>query len=371
LIVGIDAHALGNSKSGNETYYEQLLKHLLSPISNGIHYVIYYTHAKAAHKIQKSTNVRLKRIRPSSPVLRIPYSFPLEIRREQLDLFHAQFIIPPFCKCKTVTTIPDIAYEHFPDLFSPFETFRSKLLIRRSARSADHIITVSNYSKADLARTYDIDPSKITVTYEAAGDSFTVKDCDACKEHITRAYGIRDPFVLYVGRLQARKNLPRLLRAFARLKAEGIQHRLVLVGKRDWMFERIFAQVRALQLEPFVTFTGYVPSEDLPLFYGAADVFVYPSLFEGFGLPVIEAMACGTPVVTSFGSSLEEIAGDAAVLVDPHSEDSIVNGLRRVLADRALTLALRDKGLRRSREFHCDYTARQTVEVYQRVMGAA
>ena len=370
MIVGIDAHAVGGRSSGNETYYEQLVKHLADSTAGGISYLVYYTHAVGATKIPVSEKIRIKRIRPSWPMVRIPCSFPLEFRREKVDVFHAQFIVPPFCKCKAVTTIPDIAYEHFPELFSSFETVRSKILIRRSAKLADHIITVSKYSKDDLVRTYDIDPHKITVTYGAASPVFRPRDSDSCKEQIHQKYGIDAPFFLYVGRLQARKNLPRLLRAFARLNSEGVKEKLVVVGKRDWMLESVAEQVKGLKLQQSVVFTGYVPSEDLPLFYGGAEVFLYPSIFEGFGLPVMEAMASGTPVMTSFGSSLEEIAGDAALLVDPYSEESIANGLRRLVSDAGLRALLRVNGLRRSSAFSYEQTAQRTIDVYKNVVGA-
>lgn len=149
--VGIDAHALGSGSSGNETYFEHLLQQMAKAPTNGNQYVVYYTHPVGARRVPSSEKLQLKRIRPATPFWRIPVGFPLEFHREKLDVFHAQHIIPPFCKCKTVTTIPDITYEHFPGSFSRFETLWSKVLIRRSAERADHIITVSDYSKKDIA----------------------------------------------------------------------------------------------------------------------------------------------------------------------------------------------------------------------------
>jgi glycosyltransferase involved in cell wall biosynthesis len=369
--IGIDAHALGSRSSGNETYFEQLIQHLAKTATNGIRYVVYYTHPSGARRVPSSEKLQLKRIRPATPFWRIPVGFPLEFRKEKLDVFHAQHVIPPFCKCKTVTTIPDIAYEHFPELFSRFETLWLKVLIRRSAERADHIITVSDYSKNDIAKTYDIDPRKITVTYEGAGDQYFPSDKEKCREQIAAKYGVTGPFLLYVGRLQERKNLPRLLSAYARLRKEGVDEKLVLVGKKDWMFGNIHAQVESLGLATSVIFAGYVPSSDLPAFYNAAEAFVFPSIFEGFGLPVIEAMACGLPVLTSFGSSLEEIAGDAAVLVDPLSEESIAKGLGKLLGDLHLRARLGRAGLVRSASFSFKKAAEQTIEVYKMVAGSA
>ena len=333
--------------------------------------MVYYTHPSGARRLPSSEKLQLKRIRPATPFWRIPIGFPLEFRKEKLDVFHAQHFIPPFCKCKTVTTIPDIAYEHFPQFFSRFETLWLKALVRRSAERADHIITVSDYSKKDIAKTYHIDSRKITVTYEGAGDQYFPSDKEKCREQIAAKYGVTAPFLLYVGRLQERKNLPRLLSAYARLRKEGVDENLVLVGKKDWMFGNIHSHVESLGLATSVIFTGYVPSSDLPAFYNAAEAFVYPSIFEGFGLPVMEAMACGLPVLTSFGSSLEEIAGDAAVLVDPLSEESIAKGLGKLLGDAHLRGRLGQAGLVRSASFGFKKAAEQTIEVYKSLAGSA
>ena len=369
--VGIDAHALGSHSSGNETYFENLLQHLEKAPTNGIRYVVYYTQPDGAGRVPSSEKFQLKRIRPATPFWRIPVGFPQELRKEKPDIFHAQHVIPPFCKCKTVTYIPDIAYEHCPESFSRFETLWLKALVRRSAERADHIITLSDYSKKDIAKTYDIDPCKITATYLGAGDRYFPSDKEKCREQIAAKYGVAAPFLLYVGRLQERKNLPRLLSAYARLRKEGVDEKLVLVGKKDWMFGDIHAQVESLGLATSVIFAGYVPSSDLPAFYNAAKAFVFPSIFEGFGLPVIEAMACGLPVLTSYGSSLEEIAGDAAVLVDPLSEESIAKGLGKLLSDPSLRLRLGKAGLVRSASFSFKKTAEQTIEVYKMLAGLA
>ncbi len=370
MVIGIDAHTIGSGSAGNETYYEQLLRNLADIPGNGKTYVLYYTRDAAVQRMPVKEQFRLKRIRPATPCWRIPLGFPIEFQREDLDLFHAQHILPPFCRCKTVTTIPDIAHEHFPEFFSKFETLRSRLLIRRSAQRADHIITVSEFSKKDIAKTYHINPNKITVTHEGAGADFFPRDKNACREEVARKYGIQARFLLYVGRLQERKNLRRLLSAFAQVKKEGTEEKLVLVGNKDWMAVNVQAHAESLGLQDSVVFTGYVPSDDLPALYNAAEAFVYPSIFEGFGLPVIEAMACGLPVLTSYGSSLEEVAGVAAVLVDPWSHESIAQGLRTLLADASLRRRLGEAGRVRSASFSFKKAAEQTVGVYERVAGA-
>jgi glycosyltransferase involved in cell wall biosynthesis len=286
-----------------------------------------------------------------------------------LDVFHAQFIVPPFLKCKTVTTIPDIAYEHVPQFFPARQRNYLKLLVRESARRADHVITVSEYSKRALVDTYGVSAEKITVTYEGAGKQFVPLDREKAREDLARKYGIHDRFILYLGRLQARKNLARLVESYARVRKSGLPHKLVLAGKPDTLFQPVRARIRELKLENDIVLPGYVAAEDVPAFFNAAEVFVYVSFYEGFGLPIMEAMACGTPVITSRGTSLEEVAGDSAILVDPMDEASIAEALKEVLSDAELRVRLGNAGLARSRQFNFKNAAEQTIGVYERVMS--
>jgi glycosyltransferase involved in cell wall biosynthesis len=370
LTIGIDIHSIGSRQGGNETYYREIVKGLADfPCDHT--FFLYYTNSLVCQKIATNQRFKLERLLPSDRILRIPFTLPWRARKDKLDVFHAQFIVPPFLKCKSVATIPDIAFEHFPEFFPASQVAWSKLLIRGSARKADHIVTVSEYSKKDLVRTYGISPEKITVTYEAAGQEFVPLDREKAKEDLAVKYGIRDDFILYLGRLQARKNLARLVEAYALVRKSGYRQRLVLAGMRDSLFESVLSRIRELKLEGEIVLPGYIPSEDVPVFFNAAEVFVYPSLYEGFGLPVMEAMACGTPVVTSRGSSLEEIAGEGALLIDPLDEVSISEALKCILSDADLRQRLGRAGLTRSREFSFEKAAAQTVGVYERVAGGA
>jgi glycosyltransferase involved in cell wall biosynthesis len=366
--IGIDIHSIGSQSGGNETYYRELLRELLKSRSN-YQFYLYYTHAAAARAIQTTEGVCLKRLIPSKRWLRMPFTVPWRARVDDLDLFHAQFIVPPFLKCKAVTTIPDIAYEHFPELFPRHQVALLKMLVRESARKADHIITVSEHSKRDIVETYGVDPDKITVTYEGAGSEFVPLERGKARQEVAQKYGIRKPFILYVGRLQARKNLARLVESYARVRKAGFDHQLVFVGKQDSLFQQVTARIRELEMQEDVVQLGYVQGEDLPRLYNAAEVFIYPSLYEGFGLPVLEAMACGTPVITTQGSSLAEVARDACLLVDPLDEASIASQLQSILADPRLRERLSQAGLKRSRQFSFVNTARQTLGVYERVLN--
>lgn len=364
LRIGIDIHSVGSQQGGNETYFQELTRRLIElPCTH--EWVLYYTNAAARERFSSNGRVTLKRLRPRYPLLRIPLTVPWRTREDRLDVFHAQHIVPPFLKCKTVTTIPDIAYEHFPEAFPRRERAWMRSLIRDSANRANHIITVSEHSKRDIVQTYGIPEDKVTVTYEGAGQEFRPGDKRTAREEVARRYGITGEFVLYLGRLQARKNLTRVVEAFAKVRRAGLRYKLVLAGRQDSLFEPVRARICDLQMKNDVLLPGFLPAEDVPLFYNAAEVFLYPSLYEGFGLPVVEAMACGLPVITSQGSSLEEVAGDAALLVDPLSESSIAGAIQKILEDSALRLRLRKAGLIRSRLFNFDKTARQTMDVYE------
>jgi glycosyltransferase involved in cell wall biosynthesis len=226
-------------------------------------------------------------------------------------------------------------------------------------------MTISEFSAADIAERFAVPREKITVAYLAAAPEFHPRDKGPCQEHLARRYGIDSPFILYVGRIQARKNLPRLVEAYARLHKQGVTAKLVMVGKKDWQFERLLDKIKELGLERCVIFPGFVPFDDLPLFYNAADVFVFPSFFEGFGLPVVESMASGVPTITSFGSSLEEVAGDAALLIDPRDTGSIADALGRLLEDRGLRSDLARRGLKRSANFKAGNLAEKALDVYR------
>jgi glycosyltransferase involved in cell wall biosynthesis len=368
--IGIDVHSIGSGKGGNETYYRQLVKALFqTDLTNG--YVLYGTEGGVTDLAgMNNPRFELYTFSHPSPYARIPFEIPTQAFRHSLDIFHAQYIVPPFLKCRAVVTIFDLAYEHFPEFFPAYQRAWSKTLIRWSAHRADHIITLSEYSKRSIASTYHIPDEKITVTYLAASDDFFPMQRDWAREEIARKYGIKENFILYLGRLQGRKNIPALVDAFARIRRRGFTHKLVLAGKRDSLFSPVLQKIDRWGLQAEVLFPGYIRARDVPLFYNAAEVFVFPSLYEGFGLPVLEAMACGTPVITSSGTALEEVAGDAALLVDPPDDLGLANALEVVLADSEVRNQLSDAGIKRNSEFSFNKTARQTVQVYEIVAGS-
>ena len=365
--VGIDAHCLGQKKTGNETYTHNLVSHLGHLDRDGIEYFVYlrekYDLSSSGFQGQ---SLHPKVFRLMNPLLRIPFAFGRESKIDKLDVFHAQYVLPYNLDCRTVLTVHDVLYERFPQLFPKLEYYWLRAGVRRSCQKADSIITVSETSKRDIVEFYDIDPARITVTYLGADPRYHPLDREIAKKALKDQYGIEEDFILYVGAIQPRKNIARLLSAFARLKNDlRIPHKLVIVGPKAWMVESTFAALQQSPARDDVIVAGYVPTADLPYFYNAATVFVYISLCEGFGLPVIEAMACGAPTITSRGSSLEEVSGQAAVLVDPSDETSIAEAMRRVLTDSELRSNLRELGIARSRDFSYCRMASQTREIYR------
>jgi len=235
-------------------------------------------------------------------------------------------------------------------------------------RGAAAVITDSERSREDILTHLSVKPGRVVSIPLAADRRFRPLPAAEIAP-VLHEYGVGQPYILYVGALESRKNLPRLLAAYARLREWSEQWRLVIVGARKWKFSPIFDTVQALGLEPHVHFTGYVADEHLPALYAGADLFAFPSLYEGFGLPVLEAMACGTPVVTSNTSSLPEVAGDAAILVDPTDVEQIANAMWLVLSQPDVAAALREKGLARAAQFTWERTARETIAVYERVLA--
>jgi glycosyltransferase involved in cell wall biosynthesis len=366
--IAIDAHQIGGRRTGAETYVYNLVKYLALLEPNGDKYAVYLNSGEGVEGLESNPSFEGRGIPSSITPIRYALFYPLQSWSKRFDLFHAQFSLPPLLRSLSVLTVYDISYERFPHYFRRRIRAQMKALIPWSCRRADHIVTISECSKRDLVEIYRLDPNRITVTYPGPAEIFKPMDFEQAKRHLQEAYGIETPFVLYVGNLEPRKNLSRLLEAFAQLKRnDRIAHKLVIVGQKAWLYDGIFETVRKHSPEHDVLLTGYVPSADLPAFYNAASVMVYPSLFEGFGLPVVEAMACGTPVITSLGSSLEEIATGAAVLIDPYSISSMAAAIENVANNVEVQRELRQAGLARAACFSFRKMAEQTRAVYHRL----
>lgn len=288
----------------------------------------------------------------------------------QARLFHAtEHLLLPLRGIPTVLTVHDLIFHHLPECHKPLNRWYLNLTMPLYCRRATHIIAVSEATRRDLMALYGIEPSKIDVVYEAADPTFCVPPPAAVAAASAR-YGLPDRYLLFVGTVEPRKNLRRLLQAFGDLHAQRLVDALVIVGRRGWLYADFFADLERLPARQAVLFPGYVPDGDLPAIYAGARALVLPSLYEGFGLPVLEAMACGTPVVCSRSSSLPEVAGEAALLIDPTDVQALEAGLASVLQDEAVRQEMRTRGLVQAGRFTWQRAARETLAVYQRLLEA-
>ncbi|MCC2670823.1 MAG: hypothetical protein K0Q72_3294 [Armatimonadetes bacterium] len=363
--IGLDCRTVTAPKTGDRTYALNLLRALArTDVDNE-----YYLYTWEPTTLTEVGSPRFHPVLlPASPRWTwTPLVFPRDLSRREIELAHVQYIIPPSSPVPIVTTIHDIAFRRFPELFPLKHRLLLNWLIPMAARNAAAVITGSEATRRDLTELYDIEPERITVTPYAADPIYQPMDPDQARRAVRQRLRVPGPYLLSVGVLQPRKNLPRLVRAYNRI-AHSIPHRLVLVGKEGWAGEALQKAIAEAQPGREPIFTGYVPDADLPALYAGADLFVYPSLYEGFGLPPLEAMACGTPVITSNTSSLPEVVGDAAVTLDPLDVEGLAQAMLSLLHDDSRRAALAAAGPRRAAGFTWDRTARDTVDVYRAVL---
>jgi alpha-1,3-rhamnosyl/mannosyltransferase len=293
--------------------------------------------------------------------------FAWRLLRDRLDLFHAtHYVIPPLARVRAVVTIHDIIHVLYPQ-FLPNRAalLYARVMIRRALRRADRIVTVSHNSKRDLVDYFGIAPARIEVIYNGVAARFRPDLPRAERDRVAAKYGLPRPYLLFLGGEKPHKNVRNVLRAFSEARRErALPHTLVLAGLMPPNRSRVEALISALDLESRVLRTGVVPEEDLPGLFAGADAFLYPTLYEGFGLPVAEAMACGTPVLTSSTSALQEIAGGYAYLVDPMDVDAIARGIGDLATDPSRRAEFADLGKRRAAGFSWDRAAAETLRVY-------
>jgi glycosyltransferase involved in cell wall biosynthesis len=277
---------------------------------------------------------------------------------------HALPILPPR---RSVVTIHDLGFLHHPEAHTRIQRIYYRIFTRLSARRASHIIAISEATKRDLQRFYGTPGDKISVIYHGVDGRFQPVDDRAELDRVLRRYEIDRPYLLFVSTVQPRKNVARLIEAFALAHARGVHALLVLAGKRGWLTEQIERRAAELGVERRVRFVGYVADDDLPVLLSGALAYVVPSLYEGFGMTVLEAQACGTPVLASTTSSLPEVVGDAGLLVEPYDVEAIADGLVQLASKPDLRAELRERGLRHVAGWTWERTARQTLDILERV----
>ena len=362
--VAIDAHALGTGAGGNESYIRALLAALATRKTDWQPVALTlpgWQEALPAGIAKQSLHVR-------SSWLRVAFDLPYLLRRGTYDLFHAQYVVPPRCPCPAVVSIHDFVWKRHPETLPPLTRYRLQALIPRTLQRARRVFVLSETMRQELMEFYGFPGERIDVVPPAVHPRFTGAIEPEQLERVRAKHRLPADYVLYVGALQPRKNLSRLLEAFAAVRSEGFPHRLVIAGPAVWKAHALAESVRRLGLEDAIAFTGYVDDAELPALMAGAAAFAYVSLYEGFGIPVVEAMACGTPVLTSNVGALAEVAGDAALTCDPFDVDAIADGLRTLLADAGVRQRLQAAGSTRARIFSHEAMAEAALSAYQRAL---
>jgi glycosyltransferase involved in cell wall biosynthesis len=367
LTIAIDAHMVGQQETGNETYILGLLKGLTQIDRTNRYFIIALDPAALRLRIDFPENFAIVPLKPTSDLVRVPLAMPWTAHKLGADVLHVTYVAPPISPCPTVVTVHDITFKMFPEFFSPRDRFVLSILVPPSMRRASYIIAVSEQTKVDIVTHYSIPATRISVTLEAPDERFAPVSDPALLHAIREKYALAETFVLAVGNLQPRKNLETLIHATARLKSRGTRYgQLVIVGQTHWQARRILASMHQAGPEIDVRFLGYVPDEDLPALYSASQVFAFPSLYEGFGLPPLEAMACGTPVICSNAGALEEIVGGAGLLLPPKDVNAWTDALQSILENPELRTHMIHQGLAHVRAFSWKDTATKTLEIYER-----
>jgi glycosyltransferase involved in cell wall biosynthesis len=388
MTIGIDLRVLARgTRTGVEEYTINLLSHLL-PLEPEINYQLFYNayqKVKLNYPWLSLSNVQLKDFRIPN---RLFFATACYLNQPKIDklldgidvYFNPHFFIAPLSsRCKKVITFHDLSFEHEPRFFSGRKRLWQKFLMntRREAQRAGKIIAVSQSTKEDLVNLYGIEPEKIKVVYSGVGGQFrpffrspTPKLSRSWTPkliELKEKYNLPDKFILYFGTIEPRKNIIGLIKAFELLKKsykpQTTNYKLVIAGTKGWLYQDIFRTAKESKYNQDIIFTGFVEEADKPVLYNLAQLFVYPSFFEGFGFPSLEAMACGIPTIVSVNSSLPEIVGQAALMVDPTNIDELAWAMETTLTNNNLREQLIKKGLKQAQKFSWQKCAQETLEV--------
>ena len=350
LRIGIDAHAIGERKTGNERFVANLIPELRE---RSDHELVLYVTTEIAERTVRGWGLDrtlVHRVRPATPFVRIPLGLPVHAARDRLDVLLVQYTAGPWVPCPVVAVVHDVAFRRHPEFFSAFERTWMRRTIPFTMRRAAGIVTVSSFSRDEIVACFGIDPAKIAIAHEAADPIFARPP--------SVSSGVEAPYVLAVGNLQPRKNLAVLIRAMREL---DVPHRLVIAGQPSFGADTLRRDAADLERSGRVRFIGFVPDERLVALVAGATAFAFPSVYEGFGLPVVEAMAAGTPVMVSDIPVMREIAGDAALRLPPHDPGAWARAIGDLATDPDLRARLAEAGRRRAADFSWGRTAEMVL----------
>lgn len=368
--IGIVTNTIDTQEGGMGTYTENLVENLLKKDKVNQYFLIHTSKYKYARKEKNVFEVTLPFF-SSIPQKLITGTIYFEeiCKKYHLDILHDPNQISPFffkSKTKKVLTIHDLAVFHYPHTFGKIANIYSKLF-PMVLKNTDFILTDSENSKTDIQNFLDIDSEKIAVVHPGVDKYFKKIEKEKAKRYLYKKFRIKKPFLLFVGTIEPRKNILRLLKAFDKIRNQ-VDLKLVIVGKIGWKYKEVLSLLNKSSLKKNVIYLGLVTKQDLLMLYNAAEVFVYPSLYEGFGLPIVEAMGCKTPVITSDTSSLIEIAKDCALCVNPTNEEEIEKAILSIIDNPQLKADLISKGLVRAQNFSWDSTSQKILDCYYNIV---
>ncbi|NTU79343.1 MAG: glycosyltransferase family 4 protein [Chloroflexales bacterium] len=369
--VGISCEFIGTKRNGTATYSRALLAGIAR--YGGEHeYVAYLSAPEARAMIPRAATITPRMVYPYLALVRVPLTLPVELLHRPVDLVHTQNWAPPWTPCPLIVTTHDVVWEAHPEMFPRALGARVRLLAHLASRRATLIVTSSHYSAHDIARLHRVSLEKIRVIPPPLDLAIAPVVSPAARAPALARYGITRPYILYVGSIEPRKNVDGLIRAYAALRrAHGVAHQLVIAGQPLYLFQQVLDLPAQLGLRHDVVFTGRVADEDLPAVYSGADLFATLAVYEGFGLPPLEAMACGVPVVAAAAAALPESVGDGGLLVDPADTRAVVTALARALNDPGLRAELRARGHARVRALGLEPITRQVVAAYEECLDRA
>lgn len=367
MIFAIDAHAIGQKLTGNEVYVRNLLEAFAS-LDQTSQFHAYVSGAEAECSLPEGFQAHQV---SRNPWRRLGWDLPRLVERQRPDLLHVQYTAPLVCPAPVVVSVHDVSFLEHPEYFSKARALQLRVTVSRTVRRAARVLCPSEFSRRSVERAYGIEPGKITVVHNAVSSAFRPVPRETALKGLLRKRQIAWPFVLTVGDIQPRKNHIGLIRAFERVIAAHphLPHHLVIAGKDTWFAPSVKSVAAASPVRDRIHFTGFVPDDDLIQLYCGCDVFAFPSFYEGFGIPILEAMACGRAVACSQTTAMPEVADSAALLFDPDKVDQMGRALSDLLIDPQLRARMERLGLQRAAMFDWNRAAGQTLEVYHQVAG--
>lgn len=363
----IDAHTIGRHLTGNEVYVRNLLENY-ARLDRDSQFYAYVCSEYAAAEVPNRFE---KRSVSANPFVRLGYDLTHRVLADKPHLLHVQYTAPLYCPSPFVVSVHDVSYIERPEYFTAARRLQLKTTVANTVRRAARVLTVSEFSRQRIMAAYNIAPELIEVIYNAVAPHFRPVQPTVAFTSVSQNFGVQWPYILSVGDLQPRKNQIGLIEAFEELIRHHPQlpHHLVLVGKPTWFAARVYEAAKKSAVSDRIHFTDFVNDEDLLHLYNAAELFVFPSFYEGFGLPILEAQACGRAVACSNTSAMPEVADSAALLFDPNSRTEIVKAMRDLLLDTELRQRMERLGQKNAGRFSWELAARQTLDVYYDVVG--